>query len=340
MRRIAVLAMVLCLMSAGLASARTYKIAVVSWAGFSPSHVADAEGFWKSEGVDVKLVTTTAPMHLTMLKDRLVDLTFDMIGTVIGVFQEGTPVAIVAETGWSHGGDKIIVREDLDLSKLKNLPIGIYYDQPSVTFFLDQYLSTIGIAMSDARVIEMEPSTLADNFIAGRLGIIVNFDPDAIRAERQGKGKVVATSATYEGSIPEGLIALDDVLQSIPHADLVKILKGWIRAAEWIQSPDNWEAYAQILNARAFKNDPPYPESDLRAMVDAVRIHDRERLRERNRTGGGLHAYLTHLKSFLEKNGMLEKDFTADMIFDNTAVLNALGVEDAPAPSRTPAASD
>ncbi len=340
MRRIAVLTMVLCLMSASLAHARTYRIAVVSWAGFSPCHVADAKGFWRSEGVDIKLVTTSAPMHLTMLKDRLVDLTFDMIGTVVGLLQNGTPVAIIAETGWSHGGDKIIVKKDADLSKLKDLPIGVYYDQPSVTFFLDQYLSRVGIDLSQARVVEMEPSTLADNFIADRLGIIVNFDPDALRAERQGNGKVVATSAAYEGSIPEGMIALNDVLESIPHDDQIKILRGWIKAAEWIQSPANWEEYQKILNERTFQNDAPYSESDLKAMVGAVRIHDRATLRERNRTGGGLHAYLKNLKSFLKRHDMLTKDFGIQAVFDNTAILEALGVEDAPEATDVPTASD
>lgn len=340
MRRIAIMTMLFSLIVAGAAAAKTYRMAVPSWAGFSPCHVADAKGFWKSEGVDVMVVTTNAPMHITMLKDRLVDLTFDMIGTATGLYQEGTPITVVAETDWSHGGDKIIVKSDADMSKLKALPIGIYYNQPSVTYFLDQYLSTIGIAISNARIVEMEPTTLTDNFIAGRLGIIVNFDPDAIRAERQGNGKVVATSATYEGAIPEGMIALEDVLKTIPREDLVKIMKGWIKAAEWIQSPANWDEYMRILNAHTFKGDPPYSESDLKAMVDAVRIHDRETLRERNRTGGGLYTYLTNLKSFLEKNDMLKKEFTAGMIFNNTAVLKALGVEDSPAAPDTPAVPD
>ena len=340
MKRLAVMTMLFSLMIAGSAVAKTYRIAVVPWAGFSPCHVADAKGFWKSEGIDVRVVTTNAPMHITMLKDRLVDLTFDMIGTAIGLYQEGTPIAVVAETDWSHGGDKIIVKSDADMSKLKTLPIGVYYNNPSITYFLDKYLSTIGIAISDTRVVEMEPATLADNFIAGRLGIIVNFDPDAIRAERQGNGKVVATSASYEGAIPEGMIALEDVLKTIPQEDLIKILKGWIKAAGWIQSPANWDEYMRILNTHTFKNDPPYSENDLKGMVDAVRVHDRETLRERNRTGGGLYTYLSNLKSFLEEHDMLKKDFTAGMIFDNTAVLNALGVEDAPAATEAPTVSD
>ncbi len=325
MKRIAVLAIVLCLAFAGLAHARTYKIAVVSWAGWSPCHVADAKGFWKSEGVDVQVITTTDPLQtINLFRQKLVDMAFDMLGSVVGLHMEGLPVSIVAETDWSHGGDKIIVKKDADMSKLSSLPVGVYFDKPSVTYFLGLYLSAVGINLSTTRVIEMESDTLADNFIDGRFGIIVNYDPAALRAERQGNGKTVATSATYEGSIPEGVMAMNDVLKTIPHEDLVKILKGWIRAAEWVNNSANWKEYMEILNARTFPNDPPYSEKDLKEMVDAVRIHDKDMLMQRNMTEGGLYAYLGDLKTFLRNNQRLTKDFDVGDIFNNRAIMDAL----------------
>ncbi len=337
MKRLAVWTLVLGLMVAGSAQAKTYKIAVVSWAGWSPCHVADAKGFWESEGVDVRVLTTTDPLQtLSLFNQQLVDLAFDMIGSVVALRMDGTPVSIVVETDWSHGGDKIIVKKDADAAKFKNLPIGVYFNAPSVLYFLGQYLQTVGIRISDTRIIEMESDTLSDNFINGRLSAIVNYDPAAIRAVREGNGKMVATSATYEGSIPEGIFGLDEVLATIPPEDITGILKGWIRAAEWVQSPDNWEEYMQILNTRTFPNDPPYSENDLRAMVDAVRIHDLQMLFERNRTGGGLHEYLRNLKTFLKENQMLKKDFDVADIFDNAAIMDAVGVVEPPETNDAP----
>lgn len=331
MKRIALLTFVFCLMAANLAYARIYKIAVGSWAGWSPCHVADAKGFWESEGVDVRVLTTADPLQtLPLFNQKLVDLAFDMLGSVVALRMEGTLVSIVLETDWSHGGDKIIVKKDADASKFKNLPVGVYFNVPSVLYFLGQYLQTVGISLSDTRIIEMEADTLSDNFINGRFSAIVNYDPAAIRAVREGNGKLAATSATYKGSIPEGIFAFDEVLKTIPSKDMVGILKGWIRAAEWIKYPDNWKEYMEILNTRTFPNNPPYSESDLKAMVDAVRIHDRKMLFERNRNGGGLIAYLNDLKIFLKENQMLKKDFDAAAMFKNAAILEALGVDDAP----------
>ena len=65
-----------------------------------------------------------------------------------------------------------------------------------------------------------------ENAMNGLFKVIVSYDPDALRAEREGNGRVVATSATYEGCIPEGMMVPNDVLKKIPHEDLAKILNG------------------------------------------------------------------------------------------------------------------
>ena len=305
--------------------ARTYKIAVVPWVGWSTAHVAEAKGFWKAEGVDVKVFNFPSNQAIhTALKNKRIDIGFDMIGTAIGLYLEGIPLTVLVETDWSHGGDKIIVKQDADAAGLKGKPVGVYLNQPSVLYFLNQYLTSIGLTLSDVRVVEMETDVLADKFIEGIFQVIVSYDPDALRAEREGNGKVVATSATYEGCIPEGMMALNDVLKEIPKDDLHNILAAWVKAAAWSVDPANWNEYMEILNAHTFKDDAPYSEADLQEMVSAVRIHDAARLLERNRDGGGLQAYLNNLKAFLNANGMLKNDFTPEDIFDNSSIVEVL----------------
>jgi NitT/TauT family transport system substrate-binding protein len=327
MKRILILSIIFVLVLSSMAQARIYKIGVVPWTGWSPSHVADVKGFWKEEGVDVKVFNFPSNMATnTALKNKRIDIGFDMIGTAIGLYLEGVPIVVIAETDWSHGGDKIIVKKDLDATQLKGSSVGVYLNQPSVAYFLNHYLSTIGLKIADVRMVEMETSALADKFISGLFKVTVSYDPDALRAEREGNGKVVATSATYEGSIPEGMMALEDNLKSIPREDLIKIFKGWVKAATWIRDPANWKEYMEILNTHTFKEDEPYSETDLQDMVTAVRVHDATGLLERNQDGGGLHTYLTDLKAFLTTNNMLKRDFTPEEIFDNTAIVEALGI--------------
>ncbi len=294
-------------------------------AGWSPVHVADAKGFWKEQGIDVKVFNFPSNMDSNAaLKNKYIDIGFDMLGTAIGLYLEDQPVIIIAETDWSHGGDKIIVKKDLDAADLKDKPVGVYLNQPSVAYFLNHYLATISLKISDIRMVEMETDALADKFISGLFKVIVSYDPDALHAEREGNGRVVATSATYDGSIPEGMMVLDEVLKDIPQEDLLKIFKGWVKAAEWTQNPANLKEYMEILNKHTFKGDAPYSEKDLKDMVAAVRIHNAKMLLERNRDNGGLSAYLADIKTFLASNNMLKKDFSVKDIFDNTAIVEVL----------------
>ncbi|MDM8518188.1 ABC transporter substrate-binding protein [Desulfobacterales bacterium HSG16] len=325
MKKAIVIAIISILLTAGSAYARQYKIANVAWTGCAPANVAEIKGFWKEQGIDVKVFTTVTPNEShELLKNRLVDIKFDMIGSSIGQYMDGEPIRIIAETNWSQGGDKILVKKNLDPAALKGKPVGVYFNVPAVTFFLNQYLSTINVKLSDTRIIEMEADALADHFIAGRFGIIVSYDPTALRAERKGNGKIVATSATYEGCIPEGMMVMKDVLGKIPEEDLIKILKGWIKAVKWTQDPANWKEYMKILNERTFKGMDPYSEKDLKEMVGAVHIHSASEQLERNREEGGLHIYLEQLKEFLSANKMLKKEFTHDTIFFNKAIVKAL----------------
>ena len=215
--------------------AESYKIGVVPWAGWSPAHVAMAKGFWKDQGVDVMVFNFSSNMETnTALTKKRIDIGFDMIGTAVGLFMEGAPVVVIAETDWSHGGDKIIVKKNLNLKENMGMPIGVYIDKPSVTYFLNKYLASEGLNISDFKIIQMETDFLAKNFIIERpFKVIVSYDPDAIKAERECNGSVEATSATYEGCIPEGMLMMKDRLAEIPKTDLVKFIKGWSVAAHW-----------------------------------------------------------------------------------------------------------
>ncbi|GBC61542.1 hypothetical protein DENIS_2504 [Desulfonema ishimotonii] len=322
-----------CTLHGNTVLARTYTIGMTSWAGWSPASVAAARGFWKQEGIDVRVVTTPSPRTtFSLFKNRLIDISFEMIGSQIGFYMDGLPVVILAETNWSHGGDKIIMKTGSDQDLLIKNPIGVYLNAPSITFFLDRYLSSQGLKLSDTRVVEMAPKKLTKFFISGRFSAIVSYAPEAMRALSGGHSRVVATSATCEGCIPEGMMALEDVLAKMPQEDLVRIFRGWIRAARWCRQPENWGRYSEILSRRTFEGDSPHSDEDLREMVSSVRIHDARTLSERNRDGGGLYAWLVRLRDFLKRNQMLKKDFDPRRVFDNRAILEALrtGVTDTP----------
>ena len=69
---------------------------------------------------------------------------------------------------------------------------------------------------------------------------------------------------------------------------------------------------------------PAFSGSELRSFIRAVKIHTPRKMMERNEDGGGLSRYLISLRSFLQRNGMLKKDFEPADLFDNHIVTTVL----------------
>ncbi len=315
----------LCFILVSTVQARTYKIGVVPWAGWAPIHVADAKGFWKEQGIDVEIINYyDSTKILSDVRKKRIDIGFDMVGTIVGFYMRGVSLTVISETDWSHGGDKIIIKKGLHVLQFKGRPFGVYLNKPSVTYFLNKYLSTMGMRIADARVIQLDPERLANKFIAGLFNIIVLYDPYALHAAQKGNGEVIATSATYEGCIPEGMYMQTDALAQMPAQALEKIFKGWIKAVQWIKKPPNWREFKDILNSRTFKDDASYSDGELREMMNGVRIHEVSKQLERNRDGGGLHQYLKELNTFLIDNQKFEKEFKPEEIFNNKVIVKVL----------------
>lgn len=307
------------------AAAGPYKIATVAWIGWSPLHVAMEKGFWRDRGLDVTVVTYDDPIViLEAMKAGKIDFAMDMVGSLVGIYMRGEPVVAIAETNWSHGGDKIIIRKGDRLNRHMGGAIGVFLDQPSCLFFLGRYLQTVGRQLRDFRIVEINPRDLSAQFIAGRLPIIVNYEPWADNALNRGNGMALATSATFPGCIPECLWAYRDTLQTLPAGAVQDLLHGWIKAVQWLQTPENQAAYFNILRSRTFKDEKGLSHEELSRMIGEVVIHNAVQLKERNRDGGGLQLYLAALKQFLAQNGRLQKDWQPADLFDNHDLMRVL----------------
>ncbi len=322
-KKIALMTGLITLFFISSAYARTYKIGMIHWIAYSPLNVAAEKGLWK--GVDVEVINFGSNQELnSALEHKRIDIALDMMGSWVGMYMDGVPLTLIGETDWSYGGDKIIAKKGVDMSALKGGTIGVYLNMPSVTFFLNKYLSPNNLKLSDVNIIELEPETMADNFISNRFKVIVNYDPQALRAEREGNGKVVATSASYAGCIPEGFVAYTEVLKNIPEKDLSKIFKGWIDAVKWAKESSNWNEYKKILNGKTFEGEDAYSDADLKGMINSVAIHDVKTQLERNKDGGGFETYLNELRIFLKQNNMLKKDFDPKKLFNNKVIVDTL----------------
>jgi len=302
-----------------------YRIATVAWMGWSPLHVAQAKGMWAELGLAVQVVDYDDPMVIVeAIKAGAIDFAMDMAGSLAGIYMQGEPVVALAETDWSHGGDKILIRPGDQLAGLVDRPVGVFLKLPSCLYFLGLGLARHGMRLNQFRVVEIGAEDLAEQFMAGRLPLMVNYQPWVDRAIKATGARVLATSADFPGAIPECMWCYRPTLARVPREHLVKLIMGWIAAVRWSQDKANWGEYQDILNQRTFAGHPSFSAEKLSGMLASVRIHGPDMLARRNQRGGGLDQYFTKLKAFLKANNLLARDFTPAELFDPQYVMEAV----------------
>ncbi|HYE03917.1 MAG TPA: ABC transporter substrate-binding protein [Planctomycetota bacterium] len=306
--------------------AREYTIGMSPWIAWAPMHVAESRGIWERLGVRVRVVNHLGEQeHIAAVAGGRVDLTMEMIGSVVGLVQDGTPMTILAELDWSHGGDKLIARTTDALAR--GSTIGVYRDDPAILMFLSEVLRGRGLALADIVLAEYDCDALVAQFIAGRLPAIAVYDPHTLVAIRDGGGVAIASSAIPVGCMPEGLAGRQDLVAAIPRADLARIILGWMLACDWCARDANWADYARIVNQRTFDG-AEHGEEDLRAMLSVVRLHDAATLRERHADDGGLRGFVGACERLLVDNQRLVRPFTAAGMIDTAALDEALALYD------------
>lgn len=297
-------------------AAERVRLVISPWAGWTPALAGEAQGLWRDLGIDAEVrVLPDDEQVRQALANGSADLSLAMIGNHIGGIIGGQDLVILGETNWSHGGDKVVMRRGVSAADLRGTTVGVYLDLPSVRYFLHRALVANGLSDADIRIDEVvDTSALADAFIDGRYPLVVNFDPEALRSVREGDGRVLASSATFPGVIPEGFAMRRGTLS--PEV-LQRFFRGWFAAVAWSRDPANWQTYAALMRAKAFTTRTT--EADLLTMVAAVRIHDAKVAVERNAPGGGLEMYLEELAGYLRDGGKLPAAWDTRRMVDTTA---------------------
>lgn len=297
-------------------AAERVRLAMSAWAAWTPALAGEAQGLWQAHGIDIEVTVMPDDEQVRRaLAEGRTDLSLAMIGNHVGGIITGQDLVILGETDWSHGGDKVVIRRGVKPADLRGTTVGVYLNQPSVRFFLQRALQAHGLDDHAVVIAEVvDTAALADAFVAGTYPLVVNFDPEALRALREGDGRVLASSATFPGVIPEGFAMRRGTLT--PEL-LERFFRGWFAAVRWSQDPANWPTYAAIMRAKAFT--ARTTEADLLTMVAAVRIHDPARALSENTAGGGLDKYLTELAEYLRTSGTLPTTWNAQRAVDTTA---------------------
>lgn len=219
--------------------AYTLKLAHSTWVGYGPFYIARDKGYFKEEGVDVKLII----MENTSLKmGALMAGKIDAVASTADEFpiymKPGKLLHYILAVDNSKGGDGIVSNKDIkSLADLKGKKVAC--EEGSVSqFFLNALLREIGLTQQDVKMINMTATDAGVAFVANRVDAAVTWEPHLSQGAATDHGHVLISSSQKPGLIVDVVAVRPDIAQQ-REAELKAFVRAWDRALKFVkQYPD------------------------------------------------------------------------------------------------------
>ena len=255
------------------ASAGTMRLGMTTWVGYGPMFLARDKGFFKENGLDVELrIIEDAAIYMAAIAAGELDGNASTLDEIMKYRSPEFCVKAVVALDDSHGGDGVLVREDVtSLKDLKGQQIGM--NEGSVSqFWFNILLTREGMTEKDLQITNMTADDAAAAFMAGQIPAAVTWEPHLSLVRSKKQGKVLIDSAETPGVIVDVVALTCDYIKNNPK-DVEAFNKGLFKAVEFIKTnPD--EAYA--IMAKGVGGYLEKPE-DFAEAAKGVRFYDQPR---------------------------------------------------------------
>jgi NitT/TauT family transport system substrate-binding protein len=237
--------MLLGLMIGGSAAAEPLKIGHSTWVGYGPLYIAQDEGFFEEEGLEVELIVMEDPkIRFAALAAGQIDVAVTTVDTMLNFKNENQDYRYLFALDDSKGGDGIVANKDIaSIADLKGKNVA--YAEGSVSqFYLGVLLKEAGLSIGDVVTQNMTAGDAGAAFVAERVDAAVTWEPWLTRGKQAEHGHLLVDSSTSPGLItdvgivtPEKLAARED--------DFKALYRAWVKAVEFQKA--NEEAADAIM---------------------------------------------------------------------------------------------
>lgn len=220
------------------------KIGVSSWIGFAPLFVAEEKGFFKKEGVDVKLETIqSATDRRTALAANRIQGFVSTVDTHIMTQAANIPIVQMLALDTSYGGDGIVAKNDIkSIKDLKGKKVAIDTAGGASYFWFQYLLDKEGMKLSDVEAVNMSAGDAGAAFVGGKVDAAVTWQPWLTKAKQTSFGHVLVSSQETPGLIVDSLAMREDFVKNNPKF-VQGIVNAWFDALDYAkQNPDDANA--------------------------------------------------------------------------------------------------
>ncbi|HWM70003.1 MAG TPA: ABC transporter substrate-binding protein [Steroidobacteraceae bacterium] len=195
-------------------------LGVVNWIGYGPIYCAAANGYYKREGIDVRLVTfSDNSLMAGALRGGEIDastLTYDQ---VITADAKGWNLKVVMPLDYSVGGDAILASAAVRaVTDLKGRKVAFQPLSPS-DFLLGYALAQRGLSEKDVQPVNATPEAVVAIMATGAVDAGVTYQPSVSMILSMDGGKryhVLLSSREARGIITDVLAVRDSTIARSP----------------------------------------------------------------------------------------------------------------------------
>ena len=229
------------------AAAESLKVAHSTWVGYGPFYIAQEQGFFADEGLEVEFVLMEdVKTRMPALAAGRVDAAATTVDAVLSFYSDRRPFRYLFAVDDSRGGDGIVAHHSIrTVAGLQGRRIA--FSEGSVSqFYLGVLLKEAGLSLADVETVNMTAGDAGAAFVAGRVDAAVTWEPWLTRGNRAEHGHVLVDSSTSPGLITDVLVTTAKRLETRT-ADLQAFYRAWVRAVEWRRAN---EQAADVIMAR------------------------------------------------------------------------------------------
>lgn len=244
-RRLSVLAATMMLFLNGCSSepAEPIRIGLNAWPGYEFLYLAQEKGFYRDEGVSVRLVEFNSLSDARRAYERG---QIDGLGTtVVEVLQarenSRRSPQIVQVVDYSDGADMILVHPGItNAAGLRGTRVGVELASLGV-YVLMSGLEKHGLALADVTPVSGDQATMESAFLRGELDAVVTYPPTSLKLLQDGRARRFFTTAEIPGDVVD-VIAIEAGICNDRPQDVRRVMKAFRAAMDYARrNPD--EAY-------------------------------------------------------------------------------------------------
>jgi NitT/TauT family transport system substrate-binding protein len=219
-----------------------------AWPGWFPWAVADEQGLFEQNGVDVEVKWFDSYTDsINALSSGAIDANSQTLNDTLSAASGGAQLRVVLVNDNSTGNDKIIAREGINsVADLRGKKVAV--EEGTVDHYLLLLaLDEANLTQEDIQLMPMLTDAAATAFVNGEVDAVGVFAPFTTTALERPGSRAVATSAEFPGAIPDHLVTSAEMVSDRPD-DLQKLVNTWFDTVSWIR--DNRDAAIRIMAER------------------------------------------------------------------------------------------